>query len=81
MDKMEQGIDAASVRLQGLQSRAKAIHDADRLSMEAKLRALQDRIAKAKGEAKSAFQLRTEKLRKARKRTKEQRGGKLSAER
>jgi hypothetical protein len=42
--------------------------------MDAKLRILQDRTAKAKGDAKSRFQQRADKLRKAWERTKEKWG-------
>lgn len=72
--KLQKRVDAADARLHGLQSRAKDSYDADRQQMEAKLRALQDRAAKAKGEAKTGFQQRTEKLRKAWERTKEKWG-------
>jgi uncharacterized membrane protein len=69
--KLQKRIDAATARLQGLQSRAKAAHDADRQQLEAKLRVLQDRAARAKGEARAGFQEQTDKLRRAWERTKE----------
>jgi hypothetical protein len=72
--RLQKRVDAAHARLQGLQSRAKAAHDADKEQMEAKLRVLQDRAARAKGEAKAGLQQRTEKLRKAWERTKERWG-------
>jgi endo-beta-N-acetylglucosaminidase D len=72
--RLQTRIDSANARLKGLQSRAKASHDADKQQMEAKLRALQDRTAKAKGEAKAGFQQRTEKLRKFWEHTKEKWG-------
>jgi uncharacterized membrane protein len=79
--KLQKRVDAASARLQGLQSRAKSAFDGDRQQMEAKLRVLQDRTAKAQGDAKTAFEQRTEKLRKAWERTKERWGTTPSAER
>jgi len=72
--RMQKRIDAAKSRLKGLQSRAKNSHDAERQQMEAKLRVLQDRTAKAKGDAKAGFQQRHDKLRKAWERTKERWG-------
>jgi uncharacterized membrane protein len=69
--KLQKRIDAANVRLNGLQSRAKANHDADRQHMEAKLHVLQDRAEKAKDEAKAGFQRLSDRLRKAWERTKE----------
>jgi uncharacterized membrane protein len=78
--RLQKRVDAANVRLQGLQSRAKAAHDADTEQMEAKLRALQDRAARTKGEAKASFQQRTEKLRKAWERTKEKWGSHASTD-
>lgn len=67
--RLQKQVDAAKARLQGLQSRAKTAHDADRQQLEAKLRVLQDRAARAKGEAKAGFQRLTDKLRKAWERT------------
>ncbi len=72
--RLQKRVDAANTRLQGLQSRAKTAYDADKQQMEAKLHVLQDRTARAKGEAKAGFQQRTEKLRKAWERTKEKWG-------
>jgi uncharacterized membrane protein len=69
--RLQKRIDAADTRLQGLESRAKSAYDADRKQLEAKLRVLQDRTARAKDEAKASFQQRTDKLRKAWERTKE----------
>jgi uncharacterized membrane protein len=72
--KLQKRIDAAQGRLKGLQSHAKTSFDADKRQMEAKLHVLQDRTAKAKGEAKAGFQQRHDKLRKAWERTKEKWG-------
>jgi uncharacterized membrane protein len=72
--KLQKRIDAANTRLKGLQSRAKTAFDADQQQMEAKLRVLQDRSAKAKGDAKSRIEQRVDKLRKAWERTKEKMG-------
>jgi uncharacterized membrane protein len=69
--KLQKRADAATTRLKGLQARAKAALDADQEQMQAKLRVLQDRSAKAKGDAKARFQERVDKLRKAWERTKE----------
>jgi hypothetical protein len=69
--KLQKRIDAANSRLQGMQSRAKTAFDGDRQQLEAKLRVLQDRAAHAKGDAKTSFQQRSDKLRKAWERTKE----------
>jgi len=71
--RLHKRIEAAQGRLEGLRSRAKSAHDADRQQLEAKLRVLQDRAAKAKGEAKAGFQRLTDKVRKAWERTKEER--------
>jgi uncharacterized membrane protein len=72
--KLQKRVDAANARLHGLQSRAKTAFDADRQQMEAKLRVLQDRAAKSKGEAKAGYQQRTDKLRKSWERVKEKWG-------
>jgi hypothetical protein len=72
--KLQKRIDAASTRLQGLQARAKTAFDGDRQQMEAKLRVLQERSAKAKGDAKSRVQLRVDRLREAWERTQEKMG-------
>ena len=69
--KLQKRIDAANTRLQGLQSRAQGTRDRQKKQMEAKLRVLQDRTAKAKGEAKAGLQQRHDKLRQAWERTKE----------
>jgi uncharacterized membrane protein len=78
--KLQKRIDAASARLQGLQSRSKAAFDADQRQLDAKLRILQDRTAKAKGDAKSRFQQRADKVRKAWERTKEKWGSHASTD-
>lgn len=78
--RLQKRVDAANARLQGLQSRAKTAYDADKQQMEAKLHVLQDRTARAKGEAKAGFQQRTEKLRKAWERTKEKWGSHASTD-
>jgi hypothetical protein len=63
--RLQKRVDAATTRLNGLRSRAKTAHEADRQQVEAKLRVLKERTASAKGEAKSGFQQRADKLRKA----------------
>lgn len=78
--RLQKRIDAANTRLQGLQARAKSAHDADKAQMEAKLRVLQERGAKAKAETKSAFQQRADKLRAAWERTKERWGSHASTD-
>jgi uncharacterized membrane protein len=72
--KLQKQADAASTRLKGLQARAKASVDADQQQMQAKLSVLEDRSAKAKGDAKARFQQSVDKLRKAWERTKERAG-------
>ena len=62
---MQKRIDAASARLQGLKSRAKASHEEEKRHMDAKLHALQERTTRAKGDAKAALQRGAEKLKKA----------------
>lgn len=79
--RLQKRVDAANARLEGLQARAKSAFDGDRQQMEAKLRVFQDRIAKAKGEAKTAFQQRTDKLQRAWERTKAKWGATTPAER
>jgi uncharacterized membrane protein len=79
--RLQKRLDAANARLQGLQSRAKSAHDADKRQLEAKLRVLQDRAARAKGEAKAGFQRMTDKVRKAFERTKDEREATPPAER
>jgi uncharacterized membrane protein len=69
--KLQKRVDATNARLRGLQSRAQAAFDADQAQLDAKLQVLQDRTAKATGDAKSRFQQRTEKVRKAWERTME----------
>ena len=69
--KVQKQVDAANTRLQGLQSRAKATFHSEKEQIDAKLRVLKDRSAKAKGEAKTGFQERADKLRKAWQRTSE----------
>jgi uncharacterized membrane protein len=63
--KVQKRIDAASARLQGLKSRAKASREEEKRHMDAKLHALQERAAKTKGDAKAAFERGAEKLKKA----------------
>ena len=63
--KMQKRIDAATARLHGLKSRAKASHEEEKRHLDAKLKALQDRTGKAKGDAKAALQRGAEKLKKA----------------
>jgi uncharacterized membrane protein len=63
--KVQKRVDAANVRLQGLQSRAKTALQSEKQQLDAKIRLMKDRTAKAKGEAKAGFQKRAEKLRKA----------------
>jgi uncharacterized membrane protein len=79
--RVQKRIDAASARLRGLQSRAKAAFEADNQQLEAKLRVLQDRTAKAKGDVRAGFQQQTEKLRRAWQRTREGREASPAAER
>jgi uncharacterized membrane protein len=63
--KVQKRVDAANARLQGLQSRAKTALQSEKQQLDAKIRLMKDRTAKAKGEAKAGFQKRAEKLRKA----------------
>jgi hypothetical protein len=79
--KVQKRVDAANARLHGLQSRSKSAFDGEKQQMDAKLGVLKDRTAKAKGDAKAAFQQRADKLRKAWERTKEKWGASPSAER
>jgi uncharacterized membrane protein len=72
--RLQARVEAANARLAGLQSRAKTDYDAHKQQMEAKLRVLQDRSERAKGEAKAGFQQRTEKLRNSWERIKEKWG-------
>jgi uncharacterized membrane protein len=69
--KVQKRADAANARLQGLQSRAKTAFQSEKQQIDAKLRVLKDRTAKAKGEAKAGLQQRADKLRKAWQRTEE----------
>jgi uncharacterized membrane protein len=79
--KVQKRIDAASARLQGLRSRAKATYAGEKQQMDAKLGVLRDRTARAKGEARAGFQQRVDRLRKAWERTKEKLAGTASTER
>lgn len=79
--RLQKRVDETNARLRGLRSRAKSAFDGDKQQMEAKLRVLQDRAAKAKGEAKAGFEQRTDKLRQAWERTKERWGSTPSPER
>jgi LPS O-antigen subunit length determinant protein (WzzB/FepE family) len=72
--KVQKRLDAASARLTGLQSRARSSFENEKRQMDAKLRALQDRTAKAMGDAKAGFQRRIEKLRKAWEHTQDKHG-------
>jgi uncharacterized membrane protein len=67
--KVQKRVDAANTRLQGLQSRAKATFHSEKAQIDAKLRMLKDRTAKAKGEKKAGLQQRADKLRKVSQRT------------
>jgi uncharacterized membrane protein len=79
--RLQKRVEAARSRLEGLKSRAKSVFDGDRRQMEEKLRVFQDRLAKARGEARSALQSRTEKLQRAWERTQAKWGATPPAER
>lgn len=79
--KVQKRVDAANARLQGLRSRSKTAFEGEKQQMDAKLRVLQDRAAKAKSEARARFEQRVDKLRKAWEHTKEKWGATSSADR
>jgi hypothetical protein len=63
--KMQKRIDAASARLKGMKSRAKTSREEEKRHVDAKLQALQERTARAQGDAKAALQRGAERLKKA----------------
>jgi uncharacterized membrane protein len=79
--RLQKRIDSANARLQGLRARGKAALEGQKQQIDAKLRVLQDRTARAKGEARAGFQQRVDKLRKAWERMKDERAGTSSSER
>jgi uncharacterized membrane protein len=79
--KVEKRLDAANARLVGLQSRARTSIENEKRQVDAKLRALQDRTAKAMGDAKAGFQRRLEKVRKSWEHMQEKWGSESSADR
>ena len=79
--KVQGRLDAASARLKGLQSRTKSAFEKEKQEMDAKLRVLQERTARAKGEVKAGLEQRADRLRHAWERTKERWGGTASTDR
>jgi uncharacterized membrane protein len=73
--RLQKRIDSANARLQGLRTRGKAALEGQKQQIDAKVRVLQDRTARAKGEARAGFQQRVDKLRKAWERMKDERAG------